>query len=58
LFSGGKADILQQNAMAYEDLVQPNVIVMQYTFIKPSQESQVPQTYKEVASEFGGQITF
>jgi hypothetical protein len=38
--------------MAYEDLVQPNVIVMQYSFNKPSQETQVPQSSQEVTSEF------
>jgi hypothetical protein len=53
LFSGGKADILEQNGMAYDDLLQPNVIVMQYSFNQPSQESQVPRSFKEVTSEFG-----
>jgi hypothetical protein len=63
LFSGGKADILEQNGMAYENLVQPDVIVMQYAFNKPSQETQVPQSFQEVTSEFrsnflDGQFSF
>jgi hypothetical protein len=63
LFSGGKADVLDQSAMAYEDLVQPNVIVMQYSFNKLSQETEVPQSFQEVTSEFrsnflGGQFPF
>lgn len=63
LFSGGKADTLEQNGMAYEDMVQPNVIVMQYAFNKPSQGTQVPQSFQEVTSEFrsnflGGQFPF
>ncbi|PNF17487.1 hypothetical protein B7P43_G17632 [Cryptotermes secundus] len=46
--AGGKADILEQNGMTYADLVQPNTIVMQYAFNKPSQETQVPQSFQEV----------
>jgi hypothetical protein len=51
LFSGGKAGILEENGVTYEDLVQPDVIVMQYSF-EPFQGSQVPQSFQEVTSEF------
>ncbi|XP_021929811.1 nibrin [Zootermopsis nevadensis] len=44
--AGAKADILEQNGMSFKDLVQPNVIVMQYSFNRPSQESQVSQSFQ------------
>lgn len=45
--AGGRAGILEECGLVPEDLVQPNVIVMQYSFV-PSQGSQVPHSFQEV----------
>jgi hypothetical protein len=50
LFSGGRAGILEESGMTHEDLVQPNVIVMQYLYGK-AEGSQAPHSFEEVTSE-------
>ena len=43
--------ILEESGMTLEDMVQPNVIVMQYSFGR-AEGSQVPQLFQEVTGEF------
>jgi len=50
LFPGGKAGILEETGMTRENLVQPNVIVMQCSF-GTAESSQVPHSFQEVTSE-------
>ncbi|XP_069674393.1 nibrin isoform X2 [Periplaneta americana] len=47
--AGAKADVFEQSGMTYEDLIQPSVIVMQHSFNRTSQDSQVSGSFQEVA---------
>jgi len=50
LFSGGRAGILEEIGMTHEDLVQPHVVVMQYSS-GTGEGSQAPHSFQEVTSE-------